>query len=210
MRSRNRTITRQNSYALLPSPGLCSIQGRVRKFDSLFRAKSFECAAAPAKWCPAPGTSLPYPNAVSEIERFRCHGLQNSLAECRRTGRVRRTGHDQEFFSSPTNQNVGLAHDLRKTFRHPLQKTIARGMAMKIVHLLKEIDVHHDEDQIAVIQLANVAAAGSRIISQHLLNFCPKNLFQIPPVPHASQPVSEGDFLKFKILALQFLTVPPQ
>ena len=81
---------------------------------------------------------------------------------------------------------------------------------MTIVYFFEKVHIHHDEDQIAMIQLSNVAAAGSLVISKNLPSFCRKNFFEIAPVPHSGQRIGKGNFLELKILALQFQTVPPQ
>src|SRR5271156_2134248 len=83
-------------------------------------------------------------------------------------------------------------------------------MAVQVVHFLEEIHVNHYENQIAVIHFADVVSGRALIISQDLLRFGGKNLFEITAIPHAGQHVGKGNFLQLQILPLQFQTVPAQ
>ena len=74
----------------------------------------------------------------------------------------------EEFFSAPANQHVRFADHRRKSLRYQLKQAIAGRMAVQIIHLLEEIHIDHDENQVAMIHLADLNAAGALIISQHL------------------------------------------
>ena len=178
---------RQNSYALISSPGFRPVERSVRKFDDFFGANRFVCAATPWEGSPSHRASLSHSNAVSQIKGFRRHDLQNRSQNAGvPDGSAER---DMIRNSSPPQRTStsDLRTTLAQTFRHSLQQAIACGMTMQIVHFLEEVHVHHDEDQIAMIQLTNVAASRPLVISQDLPGFRRKNFFEIAPVPHASQ-----------------------
>ena len=67
-------------------------------------------------------------------------------------------------------------------------------MTMMIIDLFEEINIHHDKNQVAMIDLAWVAGPNALIVSQHLLGFGRKNFFQISPVPDSGEKVGERDF----------------
>ena len=115
---------------------------------------------------------------MTKFERLAGHHFQDAAAKCRRTRRVGGAAHDQEFFSAPAHQYIRLAHYGRKPLRNQLQQPIACRMSVAVVHLLKEIDVDHDENEVAMIELPNAAAAGALVISQHLSRLCGQNLLR--------------------------------
>jgi hypothetical protein len=55
-------------------------------------------------------------------------------------------------------------------------------MSVNIIDFLEEIHVDHDENQVAVIEFANIAAVRPFVISQDLSGFGGDNFFQITPV----------------------------
>src|ERR1700691_1732956 len=210
VRSCSRAITRQNSNSLISPPGLCGREHRDRESNNLFRANRLVCSTAPGERSPSHRAGLPYSNPMSEIKPFRCHDLQNPLAEGGRAGGVCRARHNQEFFSAPAHQHVRLTHHPAQPLRHSLQQAIAGRMTMTIVHFLEEVHVHHNEDQIAMVQLSNIAAAGSLVVSQNLPGLRRKNFLEVAPVPHSGERICKGDLLKLEILALKFQAVPTQ
>src|ERR1700738_1691119 len=62
-------------------------------------------------------------------------------------------------------------------------------MTVLIVNLFEEIHIHHHEDQVPMIDLANVGPMRTLIVSQHLPCFCREDLFEVAPV---HTPVSES------------------
>ena len=83
-------------------------------------------------------------------------------------------------------------------------------MPVKIVDLLEEVHIHHDEHQVAMVHLANLRTSSTLVISQHLSGFGRKDLLQVAPVPYSGQHIGKGNLLQFKILPLQLETVPAQ
>src|ERR1700680_2699224 len=88
-------------------------------------------------------------------------------------------------------------------------------MSMPVVYFFEKIHVNHDEDEIAMIHLANFTFPRALVISQYLPRFGRKDLLEIAPVPYSSQYVSERDFLQFRtmptqrmFLVLQFILEP--
>src|ERR1700728_2595140 len=81
-------------------------------------------------------------------------------------------------------------------------------MAMQIIHLLEEIHVNHEKDQIAMVQLTNVVALNPLVASQDLSGFCRQNFFEVAAVPYACHCIGVRNLLQFQILPLQFETVP--
>ena len=81
---------------------------------------------------------------------------------------------------------------------------------MTVIDGFKEIHVHHNKNEIAVIHFADVATPRALIISQYLPGLSSEDLFHIPPVPHSGQHIGKRNFLQFQILSLQFKTVPAQ
>src|ERR1700680_1013876 len=83
-------------------------------------------------------------------------------------------------------------------------------MSMPVVYFFEKIHVNHDEDEIAMIHLANFTFPRALVISQYLPRFGRKDLLEIASVPYSSQYVSERDLLQFQVLPLQLRTMPTQ
>src|SRR5579864_3155713 len=109
---------------------------------------------------------------MAQIKRFGRHDFQNAAAECRGSGRVGGTAHDKKFFSAPAHQNIGFADHSSKSLCDQLKQPVSSRVPVQIIDFLKEIHVDHDEYEVAVIHLPNVAAACTLIISQHLPGLC--------------------------------------
>src|SRR5580765_4157784 len=138
---------------------------------------------------------------MTKIERFRGHHFQDATAKSRSAGRVGGTAHDQEFLSAPAHQYIRLAYDGRKPLRNELQQPIAGRMSVAVIHLLKEIDVYHNENQVTMIELPNAAATGALVISQHLVRLSGEDLLEIATIPYARQYIGERNLLQFQILS---------
>src|SRR5581483_598055 len=83
-------------------------------------------------------------------------------------------------------------------------------MAMKIVHLLKEIHVYHDEHQVAVIHLVNVCSPLTLVVTQNLTGLSREDFLHVAAVPNSGKYVGKGDLLQLEILSLEFQAMPSE
>ena len=132
---------------------------------------------------------------MAKVEWLRRHHFENAAAECRRPRWICRATHDQELFPAPANQYIRLTNHGRKPLRDQLQEPVSCGMPVQIIHLLEEIDIDHDEHQVAMIHLPDVCSVRALIISQNLSCFRSHNLFKIAPIPNAGKHIGERDLL---------------